>query len=305
MINNAFFLKFDRSSFKSFYISALELNFTKAALKSGTTQSGISQHIAKLESELGTSLFLRQKDGLKITEAGKRLKTYLEAIYKAEESLLQDLAMDSNSLKGVVSYAMPESCLMSPHFQMMLNVKRKDFPGIELNVEMHDSDTVFQKVLNGDIDFGFITKDIDHPQIRKINFCNENYVLLCSPKQLSISKKPEEHCFINHPDFSSLYEIWCKEQFPKKRAPNVRAIGFTGKTNRILAALSMVSGGLGVTILPEHCAETLIKEKQIAVSKHFKPAQGTIYIIHREGIVMPRRAIEVINTFLGFYGKKL
>lgn len=303
MIDNSFFFKFDRSSFKSFYIAANELNFTKAAIKSGTTQSGISQHIAKLEGELGTTLFLRQKGGLKITKAGKKLKDYLEAIYKEEELFLESLSISTNTLAGPVSYAMPESCLMSPHFGMMLDIKKKEFPDIELNVEMHDSDSVFQKVLNGEIDFGFITRNIDHPQVNKINFCNENYILLCSPELKQTESKVENLSFINHPDFSSLFEVWFKTQFPRRRMLNTKKLNFTGNTNRIPASLAMVSGNLGVTILPEHCAADLIQTKQLMQSKQFKPATGTIYIIHRSGIVLPRRVKEVINTFLGFYNK--
>lgn len=127
MIDNSFFFKFDRSSFKSFYHSAIELNFTRAAEASGTTQSGISQHIAKLENELGTLLFIRAKGKLKITDAGRQLKNYLETIYREEQSLLDSLSIATTELKGPVTYAMPESCLMSPHFKMILEIKKEKF----------------------------------------------------------------------------------------------------------------------------------------------------------------------------------
>tara|TARA_Y100001936_G_C16061231_1_gene664237 strand:+ start:915 stop:1046 length:132 start_codon:yes stop_codon:yes gene_type:complete len=43
---------------------------------------------------------------------------------------------------------------------MMLEIKKQKFPNINLNVELDNSETAIQKVLNGDADFGFITKDI-------------------------------------------------------------------------------------------------------------------------------------------------
>ncbi len=43
---------------------------------------------------------------------------------------------------------------------MMLKIKKQKFPNINLNVELDNSETAIQKVLNGDADFGFITKDI-------------------------------------------------------------------------------------------------------------------------------------------------
>ena len=305
MISNSFFYKFDRSSFKAFYLSAIELSFTRAAQKGGSTQSGVSQHISKLEDELQTTLFLRQKSGLKLTEAGRILKDYLERVYKEEERFLGEIHKNSTELTGQVSYAMPESCLMSPHFGMMLEEKKSDFPLVELSVQLHDSETVFNKVLNGDIDFGFITQDIEHPLVDRIPFCQENYVLISANKAKLNTKELKELDFIFHPDFESLYEVWFKRQFPRKKVINSKQLHFTGNTNRIPACLNMVAGGMGLTILPEHCASALIESKQIKAIKEFEPAQGTIHIIHRKNYSLPNRVKKVINTFLSFYDKCL
>lgn len=303
MISNSFFHKFDRSSFKSFYFAATELNFTKAAEKGGATQSGVSQHIAKLEKELGASLFLRTKNGLRITKSGKKLKDYLEKVYKEEEQFLNSLSLFTDSLTGPVSYSMPESCLMSPHFEMMLEIKNRDFPEIELSVMMNDSTSIIDDVINGDIDFGFITKKADHPLLNEITFCNENYILLTAPKSCIGSQTIDALEFIEHPDLSSLFEVWHKKQYPRKKTPKLKNLKIKGHTNRIPAALNMVSGNLGATILPEHCASNLIKQGKLTPSTLYKPASGTIFIIHRKGVILPTRVKAVINTFLSFYNR--
>ena len=43
---------------------------------------------------------------------------------------------------------------------MVIAKEKQKFPNINLNVELDNSETAIQKVLNGDADFGFITKDI-------------------------------------------------------------------------------------------------------------------------------------------------
>ena len=303
MLDNSFFNRFDRSSFKSFYAAANELNFTKAARKSGITQSGISQHIAKLEAELETTLFLRLKNGLALTDTGKVLMNYLEKIYQEEEKLLELLSKEEKSLQGSVKYSMPGSCLMSPHFNMMLEIKKNDFSLVDLTVDIFDSETVVEKVLSGTSDFGFITRDIEHPQVEKIEFCQENYILIGGRENKVSKDKLASLPFIEHPDFDSLFNIWFKAQFPRKRAFSSKKLNFTGSTNRIAAALSMVSGNLGYTVLPEHCAAELLSDKRIEVVKEFKPAVGTIHIIYRKDLTLPKRVKTVINTFLGFYNK--
>ncbi|HEX3102476.1 MAG TPA: LysR family transcriptional regulator, partial [Pyrinomonadaceae bacterium] len=47
------------------------MNFTKAAERLNLTQSAVSHQIKALEAELGISLFLRGKRGVKLTDAGR------------------------------------------------------------------------------------------------------------------------------------------------------------------------------------------------------------------------------------------
>lgn len=49
-----------------------ERSFTRAAQRENATQSGISQHVAAVESALGVALFERSSDGVAPTPAGKR-----------------------------------------------------------------------------------------------------------------------------------------------------------------------------------------------------------------------------------------
>jgi LysR family transcriptional regulator, transcriptional activator of the cysJI operon len=176
---------------------------------------------------------------------------------------------------------------------------------VGLKVDIHDSEIVVEKVLSGESDFGFITRDIEHPQLSKIEFCHENYVLIAKAGRETLKGSLMDWQFIEHPDFASLFHVWFKAQFPRKRIYSVKKLHLSGSSNRIAAALSMVSGGLGVTVLPEHCAEDLIKDKKIKILKGLRPAVGTINIIFRKDGTLPKRVSTVINTFLGFYNKSL
>lgn len=56
---------------KYFVTIAEELNFSRAAVRLYISQPALSRQIKDLEDELSVVLFLRQSDGLKLTEAGK------------------------------------------------------------------------------------------------------------------------------------------------------------------------------------------------------------------------------------------
>ena len=150
------FHKLDLNALRAFYFATDTLNFTHAARRAGLTQSGVSQHIQKLESELGTSLFLRVKKELRLTEAGIHLKSFAEKYLDEVEGLLSHLQSKEKALSGLVRYAMPSSCLLSPHFEILLQ-KRKAFPNIDLSVNILYSEKVVEGLLQGLFDFGFVT----------------------------------------------------------------------------------------------------------------------------------------------------
>ncbi len=71
-----------------FLLAAEEMNFTKAARRAFVTQQCLSEHIQKLEKQLGTKLF--QRGGrLQLTDTGKALVSTLHQIQHLEENLQQ------------------------------------------------------------------------------------------------------------------------------------------------------------------------------------------------------------------------
>ncbi|MTJ12263.1 LysR family transcriptional regulator [Anabaena sp. UHCC 0187] len=56
---------------KYFVVVAENLNFSRAATQLYISQPALSRQIKNLEDELSVILFVRQSDGLKLTEAGK------------------------------------------------------------------------------------------------------------------------------------------------------------------------------------------------------------------------------------------
>ena len=87
----------------AFYTCARTGHFTKAAADLSITQSALSQRIAKLEAELGTSLFTRQSSGIKLTPAGEELLRYCKTRDELERCSIDKIrGTNSNQLSGVI-----------------------------------------------------------------------------------------------------------------------------------------------------------------------------------------------------------
>lgn len=79
------------SQLEAFLCVAQTLNFTKAAELLNITQSALSQRVMNLERELETTLFIRDRAGLRLTEAAHELVRYCRCKNSLEEEFLSRL----------------------------------------------------------------------------------------------------------------------------------------------------------------------------------------------------------------------
>jgi len=71
---------FDHKTLRYVITVAEEGGFTAAARKLRIAQSAISRQVSSIEEELGGRLFLRQKNGIEVTEAGQRFLQHAREI---------------------------------------------------------------------------------------------------------------------------------------------------------------------------------------------------------------------------------
>jgi LysR family transcriptional regulator, transcriptional activator of the cysJI operon len=293
------FDQIDVTSLKAFYFAAQTSNFTKAQSLAGLTQSGISQHIKKLEERLGLTLFDRSEKKLRLTEAGLKLFDFAKKFHENLSQLFDELESSSNMLKGLVSYAMPASCLKTPHFPMLLNA-HPNFPHISLQVLLKSNSEIFEMILNDQVHFGFMTKEIEHKALSYDAFAEERYI--CVGKTSLIETITErnfhDHALISYPGMETLFEFWRKEQLPKKKNLNLSSLQISGEINDLDGAITMCLHGLGLSIFPYHCVEKELKNKSLAILEWRKSStRKKIFIVSKQARILPDRVERVLQEF--------
>ncbi|HMN68788.1 MAG TPA: LysR family transcriptional regulator, partial [Bdellovibrionales bacterium] len=95
-------------SLSSLYLDAFSevaklKSFSKAAQKLNVTQSALSQRVLNLEKDLGSSLFIRDPSGIRLTELGQRLLRYCHSKSLLEAEFMEALKPDEGKgLSGLI-----------------------------------------------------------------------------------------------------------------------------------------------------------------------------------------------------------
>src|SRR6188768_3791895 len=82
-------------------------SFTRAALSLGITKAVVSQQVAKLEDEVGTTLLLRTTRSVQVTEAGRSLYARCSVILRESADAFDELAQGVASTHGTLRIAAP------------------------------------------------------------------------------------------------------------------------------------------------------------------------------------------------------
>ncbi len=294
------FDQIDTTALKAFYFAAQTGNFTKAQESAGLTQSGISQHIKKLEDRLGTVLFDRSEKKLRLTESGLRLYEFSHKLFEEMNTLFDDLESKTKNPYGEVSYAMPASCMKTPHFPLLLKA-HPTFPQVSLKVTLLSNKKIYELLLSDQIHFGFMTSEIEHKSLLYQTFAEESY--LCVGRAQSVATVTEknfaEQYFINYPGMDTLFEFWRKDQMPRRKGLHLNSLKIRGEINDLDGAITMCVHGLGFGIFPKHCVENELKHKSLTEIKwRDGVSKEKIYIVRKRERIQPERVKRVLAEFM-------
>ena len=91
----------DIRDLKVFQMIAFEKSVTKAAKKLYMTPQGVSKILKNLETEMGSQLFVRDKNGMHLTESGECFLVYanqdIEEYYEMKQEILHIEQRQQNS----------------------------------------------------------------------------------------------------------------------------------------------------------------------------------------------------------------
>lgn len=137
--------------YRVFYWIAKEKNITKTAEKLFVSQSAVTQSLKKLEEQLGGALFIRNKKGVELTDAGEKLYNYIESSINVLNNAENMFSQYTNSDVGTVRICGGASICNIFLADLVENLSEK-YPNIKLSVEGSKTKEGQEKLLKNEID---------------------------------------------------------------------------------------------------------------------------------------------------------
>ncbi|MBQ0065457.1 MAG: LysR family transcriptional regulator [Firmicutes bacterium] len=144
-----------------FLMVAKEENITRAAQKLYITQPTLSRQLAKLEEELGVSLFKRGQYNITLTEEGELLRKRAQTIVHLTNSTKSELHKEQVELSGEITIGCAESVNMRILARWMKGFQEKN-PNVLFEIQTGTADDMVEKMDKGLIDLALILKRLDY-----------------------------------------------------------------------------------------------------------------------------------------------
>lgn len=233
-------------------LRAAELgSLTAAAAELGYTQAGLTNMMNALEAELGVSLLLRSRGGVRLSAAGRKLLPQLQAFVKAAGELTQsaeELHAASTASLRVGAY----SSVARHWLPSILAEFRRECPQIDVTVIMGGNRDLHQLVRSGELDCAFasfhpsLQRGLDWVALRK------DPLLAVLPDDSDAAEDAFPVAAFAREEFlmpSLGFDLDILPVFGDHRAALEPRLRYTNLDDA--AIVSMVEHGLGVTILSE------------------------------------------------------
>lgn len=177
---------------------AEQKNITHAAENLFVSQSTLSQHLAKIETELKTPLFTRQKSSLELTEAGKLYVDSAKTVVNIQKNLYKNIENLSSRGKikvGITSlWGMEMLTDILPLFQ-------KKFPNITIEIDKNKCDKLLNNIKTGKIDIAIVAVTEDDYSINEHELLREEEIVLVTKSDSDKMKFFEGKTSITNDEF--------------------------------------------------------------------------------------------------------
>lgn len=268
-------------------------SFTKAAEQLGYTQSGISQLIKNLETEVRTKLIIRSRSGVSLTPDGKELYSIIRNIVHAKNALDEAVDKLEGIERSVIKIAVVDS-IVNHYLPSWIQSFKTIFPTVKFELTLGDYSEIEVMIKNNTVDFGFINPEITS-DLDMVPIASDEY-MVCLPNAHRFANVE----YVDMLDLQNEPYILIKDGSVNPIEEHLLKHGVQPQIEYIVSedrfAIELIKKGLGISIMPSliiPASENHIISKPLSI-----PKKRALHLAYKDFKILPiaaRKFIEHIN----------
>jgi DNA-binding transcriptional LysR family regulator len=250
----------DVRQMRSFLAVAETLHFRRAAEILHLSQPSLSHQIHLIEEELGVMLFERTNRRVMLTPAGDTLLLRVRSILQSIDEALQETKRIDKGISGTLTISFVSTALLGklPHAMKVMGAR---YPYIDIQLKECAPQEQIAQLLHGESDIGFMHANLHDEHLSSL-VAQRDDLIVALPEQMAPTEELVDlrkfgNCTSIMPSPFSTFGFFNHVQ----RAYQIA--GVTPQkiiyTNLIIGGINLVSGGIGIAIVPSSFQSISIK----------------------------------------------
>ncbi len=253
------------SALESFYWVSQLKSFNAAAEQLNVTQPTVSYRIRELETQLGVSLFHRQKRQLLLTSEGEALKGYAEAmigIARDIESNIRTRNTRLPTLRVGVMDSFAVACLPA-----LLDELDRRFAGSRIAATVDTSHNLAKDLSEGLLDVAVVSTPPAHENVALELLGRQSVSWIASPKLFPGMDEVSDDALLSQRIFSTPAPSNLHSLTTNALRGNSNLGLRLNVCNSLGAILNLVEAGTGISILPPRLLQEQLRRGSLTVLK--------------------------------------
>jgi LysR family transcriptional regulator, hydrogen peroxide-inducible genes activator len=260
---------------RAFVAVAEKRHFSSAATTLGVSQSTLSQALAALETGLGTQLIERSTRRVFLTTEGTHLLPRAQAVVEAVDAFTAAAAGTSDPLQGSMRLGLIPT--VAPYvLPIVLAGLTQQLPALTLRVIEDQTERLLTALREGTLDAALIALPADAGGITEVPIYEEDFLLAVPPGHPLSGKHRVPATALAQLPLLLLDEGHClrDQALDVCQKAGVRAELADTRAASLATAVQCVTGGLGVTLIPQTAAPVETARSKLGLARFAAPRPG-------------------------------
>lgn len=236
------------SEYQLFCAIAEQRNMKRAAEQLHITPSAATHAMNALEKSLGFPLLNRDRGGITLTVQGELLLPHFRAVLQEEEKLQEEISQINGLEKGCVRIGALNS-ICTNWLPGILNSFSRKYPNIEVRVYQGGYQEIEDQLLDSLLDIGFVSLPTSE-RFNTITLLHDRLYCIAP-----LDFKPQKPSYVTPEDLRDIPLIQAQRGYDRNIQDiieeNQLVLGQQHTIALESAAIALVEGGMGCSILPE------------------------------------------------------